>query len=95
MGLEGRHPILDISGSGAIRYSAPVTLLLELHAFLQEDLYCGELDSAVEEVTPNTWRVWFTCLLQTNAHLCVALCCRPTSNSAELNISASAAYFAT
>ena len=35
-----------------IRYRAPVTLLLELHAFLQEHRRCGDLDAAVEEVTP-------------------------------------------
>ena len=56
-----RIRFLGIPGSAAVRYSASVTLLLELHAFLQEHRRCGELDAAVEEITPGDWRVWFTC----------------------------------
>jgi len=43
------------------RYIAPVTLLLDRHAFLEEHRRCGELDAAVEKTLHGEWWVWFTC----------------------------------
>ena len=59
--MPGVYPTLGIPNLAADRYSPPVTLLSEPHAFLQEHRYCGELASAVEEVMPGDWQVWFTC----------------------------------